>query len=436
MEWWVTLFIIIGMLVVFFLSGLPVAFAFLLLNIAGTLIWMGGIDKLYLVAATVESNIGSFSLAAVPLFIFMGELMFESGIAERMVNAVGKWIGRLPGSLSLVAVAAGVLFATMSGSGMSGVAVLGSTLVPEMRARGYSYEMSLGPIMGAGGLAIIIPPSMLIVVLGSLAQISVGKLLIAGIIPGLLLASLYAAYILLRAGFQPRLAPAFAPANVTWGDRIRSLLQILPLSLIVFLVLGLIFLGVATPSEAAASGVLGAFILAALYRGLTWKVMKGSIIETLKVTSMVMMIIMGSSLFSSLLAYTGASHELVKLATSLPVHPLVVVVAMQLVLIFLGMLMDGISMLMITVPIYFPIIMALGFDPIWFGIMMMVNIEMGGISPPFGLYLFVVKGLTPDISMTKIILAGMPFFFMGVLAIVIMLFAPPVVTWLPNIMSR
>ena len=435
MEWWIVLIIITGFLLGLFLTGLPVAFAFLTLNIVGVYIWMGGGKALHLVAAIVPSNIGVFSMVAVPLFILMGEILFQTGLAGIMVTAVGKWVGRVRGSLSIVAVVAGVVFGMMSGSSMSGVAVLGSTLVPEMRSRGYSKEMSIGPILGAGGLAMIIPPSMLAVLVAILAKVPVGDTLIGGIIPGFILAGLYATYILVRGQLQPHLAPAFAPEGVTRGDKIKSLSVIFPVATIVFLVLGLIFLGVTTPSEAAATGAIGAFLLAFIYRKLSWQTIKKSISETVSITAMVFMIIMGSLTFSQLLAYTGSTAALVRIAVELPVPPLVVVMLMQFVLIVLGCFVDAISMMMITIPIYLPVIHAFGLNPLWFIVMMLVNMEMGGISPPFGLLNFVMKGIVPDATMSDIILAGIPFFLMGVVTLVIMLFYPDVVTWLPRLMN-
>ena len=435
MEWWVILIIIIGLLLSLFLSALPVAFAFLFINLLGSVVWMAGASGLRLIVSTIPANIGSFTLVAVPLFIFMGEVLFRTGIAGLMVTALGKWIGGIRGSLALVATAAGTLFAMMSGSGMSGVAVLGSTLIPEMKSRGYSNQMSLGPVLGAGGLATIIPPSIAAVILATLANVSVGRLLIAGLLPGFVLAGLYATYILVRAHLQPHLAPLFVPPHISWGERFKSLAFISPMSLIIFLVLGLIFLGIATPSEAAATGVTGAFLLALAYRRLTWETIKKSVMETVIVSTMVFMIFMGSMTFSQILAYTGATSALVALAKGLPVHPIVVVIIMQLILIVLGCFIDTISIMMISVPIYFPVILALGLDPIWFGILMLVNIEMATISPPFGLHNFVMKGVVPDASMTDIILAGIPFFFMGLIVIGLMLVFPSLVTWLPRLMG-
>src|SRR2546425_1296481 len=223
MEWWVYLTITLGLLSLFFLSGLPVAFSFTLFNFIAAFFWLGGTKAFSMLTLSAFASVASFPLVAVPLFILMGELLFESGVITVVLDAAGKWIGGVRGSLSLVAVAAGTLFGTMSGSAMSGVAVLGSTLAPEMRRRGYSKEMSLGPILGSGCLAMIIPPSILGVLLGSLAQIPVGELLISGVVPALVLAAVYALYIVVRVRVQPWLAPAFETGNPTAAEKIRAL---------------------------------------------------------------------------------------------------------------------------------------------------------------------------------------------------------------------
>ncbi|MBI4285236.1 MAG: TRAP transporter large permease subunit [Chloroflexi bacterium] len=436
MEWWVTLLIIIGALVVLFASGLPVAFAFMVINFVGTLFLMGGVRGLPIMVETVVSNIAVFSLVAVPMFILLGEILYRAGVATRMVSAISVWMGRVRGSLALIAVIAGVVFAMMSGSSMSGVAVLGSTLVPDMKKRGYSNEMSIGPILGAGGLAMIIPPSILMILLATLAMVPADKALIGGFIPGLVLAGLYAAYILIRSYIQPQLAPAYVPAGVTWRERARSLVFILPVGFIIFLVLGLIFLGVTTPSEAAAIGAIGAFILAFIYGGLTWQTFTASVSETFKVTAMVFLIIMGSTTFSSLLAFTGATGGLTNLALALPVHPVVLVIMMQFIILIMGCFIDGISIMMITVPIYMPIIRTLGLDPLWFVVMTIVNIELGGITPPFGLLNFVMKGVLPDVDMMDIIKAGAPFVGLQIVGMALMFAFPILVTWLPSVTGK
>jgi len=434
MEWWAYLAIILGLLSAFFLSGLPVAFSFTLFNFIAAFFWMGGTKAFSMLTLSAFSSVASFPLVAVPLFILMGELLFQSGVITVVLDAAGKWIGGVRGSLSLVAVAAGTLFGTMSGSAMSGVAVLGSTLVPEMRRRGYSKEMSLGPILGSGCLAMIIPPSILAVLLGSLAQIPVGELLISGIVPGLILAGLYALYILVRVRVQPTMAPAFATGDPTWGEKIRALVSVLPVGIITLMVWGVIFFGIATPSEAAAIGVLGALIVMAIFRRLTWRAVRQSVFATVHVTSMVCLIIMSAAVFGQILAFTGVSRTLVSVVTQLQLPPLVVMVAMQVTLIMVGTFMDELAMLLISVPIYMPIVNALGLDPVWFGLLMLLNLELATISPPYGLALFVMKGVVPDASMVDVWKASIPFVILGATAMALVIAFPPLATWLPGFM--
>ncbi|MBI4284642.1 MAG: TRAP transporter large permease subunit [Chloroflexi bacterium] len=434
-EWWVSLLVIGGILISFFLSGLPVAFAFLTFNIIGFVVFMGGVQNLSLLVPSAFASVTSFAWVPAPLFIFMGEIIFQSGLAKMMVDSVAKWIGRIHGSLSLVGIAAGTIFAMMSGSSLSGVAVFGSTLVPEMKRRGYQKPMIYAPILAAGGLATLIPPSVLTVILAALAQQSLGKLLVASFIPGFMLAALYATYILVRGKLQPHLAPDFAPPRVTWRDRMKAVVLILPLGIIIFLVLGVIFVGVATPTEAAALGAVGTVVLAAAYRRLTWQGIKKALMETAKVNVMVFTIIMSATAFSQVLAFTGATRELAKLAVSLPIAPILIVAATQVVMIVAGMFMDTLSMMMIFIPIFFPAIHTLGLDPIWYGILMLVNLEMAGVSPPFGLLLFTLKGVVPDATMGDIYRAGIPVCLLIGTLLALLLFFPSLVTILPQLMK-
>ena len=418
------------------LTGFPVAFCFLLIIlIGGPIVWgfEAGLEQVIL---GMTFSVQSFAFLPLPLFILMGEVMFHAGIAPLMIDAIDNWLGRLPGRLGLVAVGGGTIFATLSGSATSGTAMLGSTLVPDMERRGYKKPMSLGPILGSGGLAIMIPPSALGVLLASLAQISVGGLLIAIIFPGLAMALLYATYIIVRCWLQPSLAPTYEPVRVSISQRIIAAVKyVLPLSLILFLVIGVIFLGMATPSEAAASGALGCFILAAAYGKLNWDMLKGSIGATLQVSVMMFMIFIGSTTFAQLMAYTGASRGLLQLVVGLPVSPLVLLIVMQILLLAMGTFMEPLSIMMVTIPIYFPIINALGLPPMWFAVIMLLNMEMATTSPPFGLSLFVMKGVAPrDTTMGDIYRAALPFLGCDLIVMTAMILYPPLVLWLPGLM--
>lgn len=438
MDWSTTLLVIFSALIGLMVIGVPIAFAFLAVNVVAVYFYWNGAVGLNQLVLSIYESVTSFALLSVPLFVLMGEIMFRSGIAGRLMDVVDSWIGRIPGRLSLMAVAGGTVFATLTGSAMAGAAMLASLLVPEMQKRGYSKEMSLGPILGAGGLAIMIPPSALAVLLAAIANISVGEFLVAIIAPGLLMGMAFAVYIVVRCTLKPALAPSYAREAVPMGPRLRNTaLYGMPLFIIIFLVTGLMFLGIATATEAAAAGALGCFVLAWVYRGLSWKMVKASLDATLGVSVMMLMIITGSTAFSQVLAFTGASTGLVELATTLPVSPLVVVVAMQIVMLVMGCFMEPLSIMMLTIPIFFPIIQIFGYSPIWFGAIMLLNMEMATITPPFGLVLFVVKGVAPKgTSLTDVYRAALPFIVCDVVVMAVLLLYPGIVTWLPALMQK
>lgn len=431
MEWWGYLSIIIVVLTVFFLSGLPVALCFTLFNFIAAYFWMGGVDAFALLTVSAFSSITSFPLVAVPLFVLMGELLFQSGVVSIVLDAVSKWMVGVRGSLSYVAVIAGTLFGTMSGSAVSGVAVLGSTLAPDMRKRGYDKELALGPILGSGCLAMIIPPSVLAVLLGSLGQIPVGDLLISGIIPGLLLATSYAAYIFIRVKIKPSLAPDVTGEKFPLAVRIRALVSILPIMIITLTIWGVMLFGIATPSEAAAIGVIGSLVVMAIYKRLSWAILKVAVFDSVKITSMIFLIIISASAFSQILAFTGTTSQLVSFATQSGLAPWAILVAMIVTAILLGSFLDELALLMISIPIYMPVVKALAFDPVWFGLLMLITLEIATISPPYGLALFVLKGVVPDASMGDVWKASIAYMLLSTLVLAIIFVFPPVATWLP-----
>ncbi len=437
MEWWVILLVFVGFLLLMLATGMPVAFSFLLINIVGAVTVLGGEVGLRQMMLSIYSGLTSFTLAPVPLFVFMGEILFHSGMAIRTLDVLDKWMGRLPGRLSLLTVAGGTIFSNLSGSTMANTAMLGSLLVPSMQSRGYRKPMILGPILGTGGIAMIIPPSALAIVLGTLAHLSIGELLLAGIVPGLLMAVLYFSYIIGRCKLDPSLAPAYEVERVPMGERLADLFKyVLPLATIVFLVVGLIFLGVATPTEAAAMGSVGSIALAACYRAFNLSVLKRAVRGSLKVTVMTFMIIAGSITFSQILAFTGATRGMVEFVAGLPLEPILILICMQLILILLGAFMEQISMMMISVPIFMPVVYALGFDPIWFGILMLLNLEIAFTTPPFGLLLFVMKGVAPEgTTMGDIYRAALPFIVCDLIVMALIMAYPALTLWLPGLMN-
>lgn len=436
MSWEIFLILIFGSLLLLMASAMPVAFSFMLISIIGMYSFFGGSRGLEQLIISISTTLTTFILLPVPLFILMGELMFHSGLAPLLVETLDKLLGRVPGRLSLLAVGAGTLFATLTGTSMASTAMLGSILIPEMEKRGYKRPMSLGPILGSGGLAIMIPPSSLAVLVGAIGEISVGRILIAIIIPGLLMATFYALYIIIRCMLQPYLAPSYEVKHIPLSEKISSILHyILPLCFIVFLVVGVIFMGVATPSEAAATGTMGTAFLALINKRLNWNVIKKATTSTLEVTGMVLIIIAGATAFSQILAYSGGTQGLCKFATELPLPPIMIIIFMQIIILFLGCLMDVVAIMMITLPIFIPIVNELGFDPVWFATMFLLNIEIAGTSPPFGMGLMVMKSVAPPgTTMGEIYRAALPFIYCDLIVMVLMLIFPEIVLWLPRLM--
>jgi tripartite ATP-independent transporter DctM subunit len=436
MAWYFATLILIGMVMGLMALGVPVALAFMATNVLGTLVFVGSVAGLTQVIDNSTSLITRFTLAPVPLFVFMGALFFHSGLAIRVFDALDKLLGRLPGRLCFLTVMGGATFSTLTGSSMANTAMLGSLMVPEMQRRGYSTRMCLGPILGTGGLAMIIPPSTLGVLLASIAGLDVGRLLIAGILPGIVLAILYSALILLQVLLNPASAPAYQLEPTTLRAKLMSLLvNVAPMAVVVFVVIGLIIFGIATPTEAAAFGVFGVFILAALFGLLTWECIYVSIESTIRVAGMVLFIIMSSTVFSQLLAYSGATAGMLKWATSLEVSTLTLLLCMFAVLLVLGMFMDPVSMMLIAVPIMFPLILSLKVDPIWFGVFFLMALEMSQTTPPFGLLLYIMIGVAPPgTTLYQVASAAFPFLICDAILVAILIAAPQLALWLPSLM--
>ena len=432
MEWWLILIIIFTGAMILLAVGMPVAFAFIIINMLGVLVLQGGGRSFHTLTLSMFSSVSTFTLLPVPLFVLMGEVLWHSRVAFKAIDVLDKLLGRLPGRLSVLTILSGTVFSSLSGSTMANTAVLGTMLLPDMERRGYRRPMSIGPILASGGLAMMVPPSALAVILASIAKLSIGRILIAALVPGLIMAFLYMSYILVRCKLQPELTPTYEVQRVGLRERLEGVvLYLLPLGLIIFLVTGGIVLGVATPTEAAALGCLGSFILAAVYRSLSWEVIRKAVGGTVYISVMMMAILVGALGFSQLLAYSGASRGLLEAVIALPIAPILVIVAMQAIVLMLGTFMEQIAIMMITLPIYIPIVKSFGFDPIWFGVLMLINLQMALTTPPFGLLLFVMKGVAPpDTTMRQIYMAGIPFLACDLVALIIVLIYPDSISWL------
>lgn len=439
MDWWLILVIFFGALVLLLLSRLPVAFCFMAICIVGAYLVWGGEKGLYqLVAMGIVSSLCFFGLVALPLFILMGEVLFHSGMALQAIGTIDRLMGRLPGRLGVVAIVSGALFGALSGSSLGSAAMLGTMLTPEMENRGYKKAMSLGSVMSGGGLASIIPPSGMAVLIGAIAGVSIGRILISGVFPGIFLAIIYIVYIVGRCRLQPWIAPGYTPTTTTLFQKIVSIgRDLLPFSFIILAVTGAIFMGIATPTEAAALGVLASFILAACYRSLTWNMVKKATDGTLRVTSMIFLIIALAIAFSQIIAYTGATRGLIEFVVGLNVHSTLLIVAMVILVLFLGSFMDSTAIIMITIPIFLPIIKAIGYDQLLFCLLLLISIETGFLTPPFGIILFAMKGIAPpDTTTADIYKAAIPFVVCNVVGIALIIVFPQIALLLPHLMRR
>jgi len=436
MEWWQFLIIFFGLFLFLLAIGLPVAFSFFLVNLVFVMILMGPHAGPHQMIMNMFDSISIFTIAPVPLFILLGEVLFHSGMALRALDVLSKILGRVPGRLSVLANLGGTIFAALSGSPMANTAMLGSILVPEMEKRGYSRLMTIGPIMATGGIAMIIPPSILSVIYATIAEISIGKLLIAGVIPGIIMGANYMTYIITACILKPELAPSYEIEKVPGKKGFYLFTRdVAPLSILMFLVLGLIFLGVATPTESAAVGVVGAFVQSIFYRGFRWEMIKKAVAATTRITGMIFLILAGSAIFSQIMAYTGATRGVTELIVGWPLPHTLKILSMLFVVFFLGIFIDQISIMMITIPLFVPVVTALGIDPYWFAILMLIDLEIALTTPPFGVLLFIMKGVAPKgTTMGNIYRAVFPFVTCDSFAVFLVMLFPALATWLPDLM--
>ncbi len=434
MDWYVAAIILFGLSVVFMMTGLPVAIAFFATNIVAALLFMGGTSGINQVINNGFGAMTSFALVPIPMFLLMGELFFHTNLATRFFNATDKLLGNVPGRLAYVTLLGGTAFAGPAGSSMGSCALLGSLMVPEMIKRGYNKYLSMGPIMGVGGLAVIIPPSALTVLLATLGQTDVGDLLLAGVIPGIVLALMYGLMIYGWVKIDPKAAPQYFVEPTPTREKWRLFwVDVIPMIGVIVFSVVIMLVGWATPTESAALGALSVMVLAACYGTLNWQAFRKSVEGALRVTIMSFLIIFGSATFAQLLAFTGASSGLIKFFLSFNLTPMELLWVMIGIIFFLGCFMDQLSMMLLTAPIFFPLAKTLGFDLTWFGLIMLLALEIGYTTPPFGLLLFVMKGVAPPgTSMMDVYKAALPFIACSLLLILMIIVFPPLATWLPN----
>ncbi|MGE4335439.1 MAG: TRAP transporter large permease subunit [Pigmentiphaga sp.] len=436
MTWLTALLLLAGGLALLLVLGMPVAVSFFGINLVGAWIFFGGEPGLLQVVRNGVGAVASYTLAPIPLFILMGEVLLQTGLAFRAIDAIERLIVRVPGRMAIVSVAGGTVFAALSGSSIANTAMLGRALMPELLKRGYHPTLAMGPIMATGSIAMLIPPSALAVLVGSLAGISISGLLIAGIIPAILLAILFAGYIIIRAVRRPQDAPADVAEDMPFWDRLKPfLIYVVPLSGIVIVVVGSLIMGLATPTESAALGTIATLVAAALYRSLSWRSLWRALRETALMVVMIMFVIVASSTFSQLLSFSGATAGIVSTIQAFDPTPFYVMLGMMIILLVLGCFLDQVSMAMITIPLFVPLAQAVGIDLLWLGVVYLLTMEIAFLTPPFGLLLFVMKGVAPrEIGMGTVYRAALPFVLLEMLVLVAVLFYPQIGLWLPSIM--
>lgn len=435
MEWPLVLGLMMGGLGLLLLIGLPVAFAFLAVTMAGAWEVLGGERGMVQLARNAADGLSNFQLAPIPLFILMGEILFQTRIAHKAIDAVERVVTRIPGRLSVVTVFGGTIFAALSGSTIANTAMLGSTLLPDMLRKGYAPSLAMGPIMASGAIAMLIPPSALAVLVGSLAGISIAGLLMAGVIPALILSVAFVLYIVIRATLNPALAPSDDMPWLSLKDRWRPfMIYVAPLSVLFAVVIGSMFLGFATPTESAALGCMASLAVGAGYRALNWARMRAALMETVKLSVMILFIIALSQTFAQVLSFSGATGGLIRSIAQYELSPVQVMAGMIALLLLLGCFIDQVSMLMVTVPIFVPLAQSAGIDPLILGVIYLLTMEIGLLTPPFGLLLFVMRGVAPpDIRMSTIYASILPFVFIKLVVLAAIVWQPGIATWLPSL---
>lgn len=435
METWLVTILLFGFLLLGLLLGLPLAFSFGGVAILFSLL-LWGPKSLAIIPITAYEDVTNYILLAVPLFVFMANILEHSGIAEELYDMMHKWMGKLSGGLAIGTVVICTIFAAMAG--ISGVATItmGLIALPSMLSRGYSKYLAVGSVSAGGTLGILIPPSVIMILYAFLTEESVGKLFMAGILPGILITLLFIGYIAVRCLINPEMGPAIEE-KVGFKEKIVSLRAVVLPLLLIGLVLGVIYAGVCTPTEASAVGAFGAVICAVIHGKFTWKVFTQSLERTLLLTCMVMWILIGATCFTQLYTALGAPDMLNDLISGLYVSKWLIIGLMMIVFFILGMFMDPAGIIMICTPVFIPIVKLFGFDTIWFGILFTICMEMGYITPPFGFNLFYMRAIVPEgVSMADIYRSIIPFVLLEITGLIIVVLFPALATWLPSRMIQ
>jgi tripartite ATP-independent transporter DctM subunit len=431
--------VLIVIMFIFLLSSIWIGISLMLTGIIGMLLFDHNLppvisvyDKIGdLLASSLYDALNSWSLAALPMFILMGEILYKSSISTRLLNGLKPWLTHIPGKLLHVNVAACSLFAAVSGSSAATTATVGKITLDELQSRGYSKSLAMGSLAGSGTLGYLIPPSLIMIIYGVLSDVSIGKLFVAGLIPGLLLATLYSFYIMYKATTDKENVMPNDDEKYTFKDKLYSLKDLAPIFSLIGLVLGSIYGGFATPTEAAALGILGSLLLAFYFKALSLEILKNAILNSVKTSVMIGFIIAGAVFLSQVIGFLGIARAMSEFITGLGLSPLMLILLIGIMYIILGMILEAISIVVMTLPIVLPIVVLAGYDPLWFGIFLVFMVEMAQITPPVGFSLFVIQGISNE-KIETILKATFPFFIIMIITVALITFFPELVFFLPN----
>ncbi len=434
MPWWLILLLLFGSVLILLFLGLPIAFSLGFVSIVAACIlwWPHPFRGFYGISLSGFEEMTNYLLICVPLFILMAEVIFRSGMGGDTYEVIHNFLAGFPGGLGMAAVIFGMVFGACCGASTAGTATVGLLSIPEMRKRGYHPGFAGAIVAFAGALSILIPPSVIFIIYGVLSGTSIGALFMGGVIPGVIATALACLYIFIKVKRNPELAPP--GERVPLKKALTALWRVWAMLLIVVALLGVIYLGVATPTEASALACLLVFLLAAVQRRLSWEIVRAAVLNTVKVTTMIGWIIVGAMAFGYVLIRSGAAVELTEFVADLNVPVTVVVFCLMLMYLFMGMFIDPVGIILMTVPVLMPVLNTLGIDPLWFGVMVCINMCAGNISPPMGLNIYIVKGIATDVPMSELFREAWPFVFINAVVILLVLIFPSLATWLPSTM--
>jgi C4-dicarboxylate transporter DctM subunit len=424
--------VVFGVLFLTLAAGIWVGFSLFIVGFVGMVLF-SSLPAGNNMASSLWATVEKWEYVALPLFILMGEILYRSGISEKLFKSLVPWLYRLPGGLLLMNIVSCTLFAAVSGSSAATTATVGRITLAEFDKLGYDKRLAMGSLAGAGTLGFLIPPSLIMIVYAILAEVSIGKMFMAGILPGLLLAGIYSSYIIYRGIRNPEIAPQ-TQESYSWKERMVGLKDLAPTLLLILMVLGSIYGGVATPTEAAALGVLGATVFAFFNRRMNFTIMFECLVGAVKTNAMIMLIVVGAGFLSRVMGFLGIPMAITRAITELGLSPYMLMILLGGFYILLGCLLDGFSIVVMTLPIALPMVTAAGFDPIWFGIYLILMVEVSQITPPVGFNLFVIQGLTNE-PIIKIAKYALPFFFLMLLTTAIITLFPEIALFLPNVMT-